>query len=92
MANWIVACTISAGAMFGSTWSKAMANGPRPAARAASAYSRASTPLRCRAGQLGDDRHVVDADRDDRVDDAGAVGRGQHDRRQERGKGEDESR
>ena len=45
MANWIVAWTISAGAMLGSTWSKAMAIGPRPAARAASTYSRASAPL-----------------------------------------------
>ena len=45
MANWTVAWTISAGAMLGRTWSKAIASGPRPAAREASAYSRASTPL-----------------------------------------------
>ena len=42
------------------------------------------------AGELGDDRHVIDADGDDGVDDAWAEGRSQHDRQEQRRKREDE--
>src|SRR6202167_5612714 len=42
------------------------------------------------ARKLRDDRHVVDADRDDRVDDARAESRSQHDRQEERRKRKDE--
>ena len=42
------------------------------------------------ARELRDDRHVVDADRDDGVDDARTEGRSQHDRQKERGEREDE--
>ena len=90
MANWIVAWTISAGAMFGRTWSKAIDKGAPPGGAGGERIFAPEHAVGGRAGQLGDDRHVVDADRDDRIDDAGSVGRGQHDRRQKRGKGEDE--
>ena len=90
MANWIVAWTISAGAMFGSTWSKAIAERAAPGgARGERIFARQHR-VGGRAGELGDDRHVGDADRHDRVDDARAEGRGQHDRREQRRKGEHE--
>ena len=44
----------------------------------------------CGARELGDDRHIIDADGDDGVDDARAKSRSQHDRQEERGERKDE--
>src|SRR5271163_536847 len=67
-------------------------DGERPAPRRARRQRELASEhaVGCRAGQFGEDRHVGDADREGRVDDAGAVGRRQQNSHQQGREGEGE--
>ena len=88
MAKATDACTMTRGPTFGSTCLRPMANGRRPAARAARTYSDRITWSEPRPHQPHEARHGGDPDRHHGDQGAAAVDRAEHDRQQQRGERE----